>query len=129
MQDDNEFFCIIENEQKAFDIVKLYYIKTHGSSENDQLKILHNLDNEIQFHEISTHCYLNGTPEHERLQEHINWINAYGASFRSYLNTLKILFLTLDAAHTNFEDLTFEEFCKIKDRINDHKAFLSVIHG
>ena len=130
MQDESEFFCIIENEQKAFDIVKLYHQRTHTiNREYEQVKILHELDNEIQAQEINIHLYLNRVPDYDCTKEQIRWITCYGASFRSYLNTLKILFLTLDAANTDFDTLTFEEFCKIKDRINEHKAFLSIIHG
>jgi len=126
----NDIFCFIEDEQKAFEIVKLYYEKTINiKNEKDQLKELHNIDNQIQAKEINNHIYLNRIPEAECCDEKIHWINCYAHSFRSYLNTLKIIFITLYTSDTNFENLSFEDFCLLKNKINKNKAFLSIIHG
>ena len=125
----DEIFCFIEDEEKAFEIVKLYYEKTKNVDDEDKLNILHNLDNQIQVKEINTHIYLNKIPEAKCLDEKIHWIDCYASPFRSYLNTLKIIFLTLYTSGINFENLSFKEFCLLKDKINKNRAFLSIIHN
>lgn len=125
----DEIFCIIEDEEKAFEIVKLYYEKTKNVNDEEKLNILHNLDNQIQVKEINTHIYLNKIPEAKCLDEKIHWIDCYASPFRSYLNTLKIIFLTLYINGVDFENLTFKEFCLLKNKINKNRAFLSVIHN
>lgn len=125
----DEIFCFIEDEEKAFEIVKLYYEKTKNVDDEDKLNILHNLDNQIQVKEINTHIYLNKIPEAKCLDEKMRWIDCYASPFRSYLNTLKIIFLTLYTSGVNFENLSFKEFCLLKDKINKNRAFLSIIHN
>ena len=124
-----DFFCIIENEQKAFEIVKAYNKRTlECKTEDCKLKALHNLDNEIQSKEIETHILINKIPEEGVIFNQLQWVEKYGESFRSYLNTLKIIFVSLKAKNTDFNSLDFEDFCLFKDRINNNKAFLKFIH-
>lgn len=122
---------MVENEQKAFDIVKLYATRTKNIvSDDEQNLILHNLDNEIQAKEIEAHLQLNSIPQERRTVEQIDWVSRYGHSFRMYLNTLKIIFLAIQSSC--FKDptsMSFEDFCAIKDRINSRKAFLDIIHS
>jgi len=126
----DDIFCFIEDEHKAFEIIKLYYEKTINiNNEDEKLAILHNLDNQIQIKEINTHIYLNHISESKCLDEKMHWINCYASSFRSYLNTLKIIFLIFYVNNINLENLSFNEFCILKDKINKNRAFLNIIHA
>lgn len=126
---DQTFFCTIENDSKSLDIVKLYQRRTmQALSENEQLSILLLTDNEIQKQEIEVHLYLNGVHPDFSENEKLNWILKYGKSFRTYLNTLKILFLLFRVQNLDVEQMSFEEFCRRKEDLNRHKGFLDIIH-
>lgn len=122
--------CFVENEQKAYDIVKLYHTQTKDISEEEQIvRALTVLDNEIQKKEIKTHCFLNDISRDDRQNESLLWIQNYGESFRVYLNTLKIIFLALKANSIDINEISFEYFCHFKDRMNKYRAFLNIIHN
>lgn len=121
----DQYFCFIEDEEKAFSIVKKYYKHIQYIKQGDEARILNKIDSEIQIEEISKHVYLNGC-EDENDDERLNWIHKNGHSFRVYLNTLKLACLVLKAADKNPEHLSFEDFKKIKNQINMHHYLLNI---
>lgn len=124
----NDYFCNIDDEPKAFEIVKLYHYKTEGIKQEKEKEILNRIDNELQIKEMQAHLIRNNVVEERQTSEKIDWALQHGHSFRIYLNTLKVLCLVLEAHCVDFDDLTFEEFCEIKNRVNQHQAFLNIIH-
>jgi hypothetical protein len=128
---DNDFFCFVENEPKAFDIVKQYNLRAKAClTEMDKLRVFHQLDNEIQAKEIEAHLYINHIPEIDGPLEQVRWTSSYGHAFRIYLNTLKIIYISLIATGCcDIDTMTFEEFCKFKEAINKNKALLDIIHS
>ena len=66
------------------------------------------IDNEIQYNEIKHHLRTNGFSEDNEI-EMLNWIDRHGDSFRIYLNSLKIIYISWKITGNKTEDLTIEE--------------------
>lgn len=84
------------------------------------------LDNIIQKNEIENHLKNNGFND-ENNNEKINWIKNNGKLFREYLNTIKVAALIWYVAKPK-EELTWEKFCTLEDRLNNNKCCLDMIH-
>lgn len=120
------YFCFLEDEQKAFEIVKLYHKKTKDVKPHDEEAVLNLLDNELQANEINNHLALNHVDKKHVTQEKIHWALEYGHSFRIYLNTLKIICLILEANNVDIGNMTFEHFQRVKNQVNTHHNFLNI---
>jgi hypothetical protein len=122
-------FCTIENEPKAFDIVKIYYNSTISLDEIEKYKAIQKIDNDLQKIEIEIHLQVNRVSDNDKSQSTLDWIKNYGKSFRIFLNTLKIALILLEYNQLDPNELSFEDFCKLKEKINSQRAFLDFIHG
>lgn len=115
-------FCVLEKDEKTYNYLKNFIIHMHENREDPLVQ----LDNLIQKGEIQRHLVINGYAENDKL-ESLNWVKSYACDFRSYLNTMKIAALYWSLSHRN-EELTWEAFCELADRINDKKPYLDAIH-
>jgi hypothetical protein len=108
-------FCELEKDQKTFMYFKKY-IELVKQDDNDPSV----LDNQFQISEIYEHLRLNGYSYNDSQEIH-NWIKKNGKPFRNYLNTIKIVYLVWHCMEKDWEDITWEEFCKLEDKINEVK--------
>lgn len=109
-------FCLLENDQKTFEYFQKY-VQLLDRHEETCLQI----DNEIQAVEISAHLRINGYSEND-ISEKIKWIQKNGKPFRDYLNTLKLAYVVWKCCGKEWKDITFEDFQRIRDRINTLKT-------
>jgi len=115
-------FCILEKDHKTYSYLQKFieYIK------ENKMDYIHQLDNYIQKDEISEHLKINGFSENDRA-EIMNWIYKYSSEFRQYLNTIKIAAL-LWVINFGEKELTWENFCKLEDELNQKKVCLDTLH-
>jgi hypothetical protein len=109
-------FCKLEKDEKTFTYLKKYI---HDISIKDSVKI----DNDIQMKEIQIHCKLNGISVHD-CNEITKWVTENGKQFRNYLNSIKIVYLVWHCLGHDWEDITWDEFCFLEDRINSVKNII-----
>lgn len=110
-------FCELEKDKKTFEYIKKY-IQAFTNNEDSVI-----IDNEIQINEIHEHLLRNGLAFNNR-EEIIKWIKKNGKPFRNYLNSIKIIYLVWHCLGNDWNDITWDEFCKIEDNINSVKEKL-----
>ena len=117
-------FCELNKDLETFNFFKEYFHKTKDIKDQ---KELFNIDNKLQYEEIKKHLFLNQRSLQD-LYESCNWVKDYSASYRVYLNSLKILKLIFDCIcatqNKTINDITFEDFQKIEEIFNNEKDFL-----
>jgi hypothetical protein len=74
----------------------------------------------IQMREILMHLRVNGKGPKDQL-EMLRWISSYGPTFRAYLNSIKLVFLTWHCMGKDFGDITWDDYCSILARLNEVK--------
>lgn len=125
----NEYsFCYLDDDHKTIELLKMYHNKLNNCCEDDQITIINSLDNEIQSREIHDHLWCNCIQEHSRLEAQIDWIKNHAKPFRSYLNSIKVLYLSLKVKQINIHEMTHDDFMKVKNEINKNKGILELIH-
>jgi hypothetical protein len=99
----HDHFCKLILEEKTFQIL-LKYISTCKSG-TDFLPV----DNEIQRKELETHIYLNWMDKNAG----VHWVKDYAKEFRTYLNSIKLLWAAhvLEFGHDNA--FTYDEYCRL----------------
>ncbi len=107
-------FSELEKDEKTFEYIKEYL--NHWNSKKDFSK----LDMEIQTREIVVHLYLNGKSGNDN-EEIMRWIHLYGAQFRAYLNSLKLVFLVWHCMGRDLEKMHWDDFCLLRDKMNEIK--------
>lgn len=112
-------FCILEKDEKTFDYFKKY-VSFLEKSDSTCLS----LDNEIQSEEIQDHLRRegfggNGDPGKKEVIS--RWIKENARPFRDYLNSIKLAYVVWKCMGKNWEDITWEEFSRLEDRINQLK--------
>jgi hypothetical protein len=110
-------FCELETDRKTFDYLRRYL---HEWREHHDLT---RVDNEITAQEIEQHILLHNYYD-KKSQEVMQWIKLNGQPFRAYLNTIKIALIAYHIAGLDTNDITWEEFCKIRERLNEVKGDL-----
>ena len=115
-------FCFLEKDEKTYRYLQMViaYIR------EKRIESLVKLDNILQTHEIKNHLYLNRLPENDR-EEMMNWIQRHGRGFRDYLNTIKVAAMMWSWAEET-KELSWEDFCRLVDRLDSKKACLDAIH-
>ena len=108
-------FCILEKDKKTFQYFKLYF---NNLEKNKQC---YSIDNEITFQEIRNHLITNNITNDNHINEIEKWINENGEPFRIYLNTIKLVYLACKIMNKNWDDINWNEFCRIEDIINKLK--------
>jgi hypothetical protein len=109
-------FSELEKDEKTFSYVKEYASQWRADHHLSFAKI----DMNIQMREIAMHLFLNGKGPKNDI-EVLTWIQNYGPTFRAYLNSIKLIFLTWHCMGHDFEDITWEDFCLLRDRISEVK--------
>ena len=113
-------FCELEIDQKTFDYVSKYVQMWQQNCDADFCC----MDQQIQADEIHWHL------DQQKLQEcdHtgknlevLHWVQENGESFRSYLNTIKLVFTVHHCNGGAWTDFTWEEFQHIQQRLNQIK--------
>jgi hypothetical protein len=109
-------FCYLENDPKNYDYFMRYAkgVKTRMS--------FFNIDNQIQIEEIQKHLEDNGYQKNDQ-QATIKWVQDHAKAFRKYLNTIKIIYLTLACSDKNMHNITLEEFFEQEKKLNNRKAY------
>lgn len=104
--------CKIEHDEKTFNYFKEYlqFLENYNST-----SLI--LDNRIQYKEILIHLERNGFNKNSD-DEVFNWIKNNGKKFRLYLDTLKIIYIIWKCLDKNLEDLNWNDFSKLTDKIN-----------
>lgn len=108
-------FCILEKDKKTFEYFKYYF--DHLEKNNG----CYALDNKITFHEIRDHLTLNNIANSNYIDEIEKWIDNNAEAFRVYLNTIKLVYFAWKVLDKDWEDITWEEFCRIEDIVNELK--------
>lgn len=116
-------FCFLEKDEKTYRYLRMVIEHIRENRVDGLVK----LDNVLQTHEIRNHLYLNRLPENDR-EEMINWIHRHGKGFRDYLNTIKVAAMMWIWAEET-KDLSWEDFCRLVDRLDSTKACLDAIHA
>ena len=110
-------FCILEKDKKTFEYFKKYV--TFLEEEKNTCLIL---DNEIQSEEIQEHLRRTGSGIDGRKKEVISqWIKENARPFRDYLNSIKLAYVVWKCMGKNWEDITWDEFVVIEERLNSLK--------
>lgn len=113
-------FSILEKDEKTFSYFKKYVEYLEGSGNTCLI-----LDNRIQSEEIQNHIAnsgLNGDiSENDRKQEISCWIKENARPFRDYLNSIKLAYVVWKGMGKQWKDLTWEEFVRIEELLNDLK--------
>ena len=113
-------FSILEKDEKTFSYFKQYvqYLEETGNT-------CLILDNKIQSAEIQEHLKsigLNGeSPEGEKKREISRWIKDNARPFRDYLNSIKIAYVVWKGLGKEWKDMTWEEFVRIEELLNNLK--------
>jgi len=110
-------FCRLEKDEKSYRLV-LLYMEHFLQNREHCLK----LDNTIQWEEIQNHLNRNGLNK-DNYEEIQRWITQYSASFRSYLNTLKLAAVSLISAGYQPCNMSWECYCSAGDRLNGLKEY------
>jgi len=110
-------FCELEKDKKTFE-----YFKTYIQAFLDQEDSVE-IDNEIQIKEIHEHLLRHGL-SYNNNDEIKNWIKKNSKPFRNYLNSIKIIYLVYHCQGNNWNNITWDEFCIIEDKINSIKEKL-----
>ena len=110
-------FSELEKDSKTFEYLKEYLNHWNSDSKKDFSK----LDMDIQTREIVTHLYLNGKSGSDNA-EIINWIQKYGAQFRAYLNSIKLVFLVWHCMGRDLNQISWEDYCQLRDKMNEIKS-------
>jgi len=109
-------FCKLEKDQKTFKMIQSYIRELNHSPKSCQ-----QIDNLIQAEEIRHHLNINHLPSKDQ-EEILHWIQRHSQEFREYLNSLKLVYLVCHCMEKDWNEITWEEFCRIEDRINAQKA-------
>jgi hypothetical protein len=117
-------FCQLDGDEKTFNLVKRYieFLNIEKKTSPQEL------DKLIQIEEIRTHLYLNGRPQSDstEIQE---WIKKYGKPFRTYLNTIKLVYLLwVCGQNKSWSDITFDDYKRICAQINGASCVLDSLH-
>ena len=115
-------FCVLEKDDKTYRYLQMVIAHIRGNKVDSLMK----LDNILQTSEIRTHLYLNRFPQNDR-EEMINWISRHGSGFRDYLNTMKVAAMMWCWAEDR-KELSWEDYCRLVDRLNSTKTCLDAIH-
>lgn len=110
-------FCHLEKDEKSYHLV-LLYMEHFLQNQEHCLK----LDNRIQWDEIQNHLRINGR-DSDDYHEIQRWIEEHSASYRCYLNTLKLAAFSLIAAGIDPGTMTWESYCSAGDRLNGLKEY------
>lgn len=110
-------FCELETDEKTFEYIK------HYIHQWQQHRSFDDMDRTITVQEIEYH--IANHPSHlengHRQAEVLNWIQTNGQTFRAYLNTIKLAFVVYHCSGNDWRDITWEEFCAIRHRLNEVK--------
>ncbi len=111
-------FCELEPDQKTFEYIQ-YYLHYYQDNQDCDFLLL---DKEIQMNELQWHLDSRHLSNYEaKTKEALDWIRENAKPFRSYLNTIKMVFVVWHCMGNEWKDITWEEFCKIRNRMNDIK--------
>lgn len=110
-------FCELEIDQKTFDYVSKYVKLWQQDHEIDFCC----LDQQIQADEIHLHLEQACDDSCNQQAEVIDWIVANSKNFRTYLNTIKLVFTIHHCSGGAWLDFTWEEFQNIQQRMNEIK--------
>lgn len=114
MVGDDSMFCQLETDQKTFEYVK-DYLHAWQDDHNIDFAIT---DMSLQANEIKDHL------AHSSIKgqaEVFDWIKKNSAGFRAYLNSVKLAFVAYHCTGNDWRDITWDEFCVIRDRLNEIK--------
>lgn len=115
-------FCVLENDRKTFE-----YANRYAECFANQRSCME-LDNAIQADELAAHMWINHIPQEDQAAK-VQWIVEHGREFRQYLNTIKLIYVVWTASGRSWDEMSFEEFQQIEQRINGIKeTCLDSIH-
>lgn len=108
-------FSVMEKNRKTFELVRRYivYLKENNCT-------CTSLDNHIEMVEIKNWLKKVSAEDHDN-EAIANWIRDNGKSFRDYLNTVKLIYLIWFCTGSHKETISWEDFCKIGDNLNNIK--------
>lgn len=109
-------FCYLEKDRKTFEYFKEYLQYLDTSNKNCLY-----LDNKLQIIEMENHLNRNGYNSND-LEATIEWVKNNAEGFRSYLNTIKLVYIVWKCMGNNWENFNWESFVKIEDNINNLKS-------
>ncbi len=114
-----ETFSLLEKDDKTYNYVKQYY-KVIKEGHSPMI-----VDAYIQKNEIERHLCLKCVDPDDQ-KSICEWIQCYSSSFRSYLNSLKMLALSIFFMNKYqslipAETLSFELFCRAVNIWNERK--------
>jgi hypothetical protein len=108
-------FCTLQPDIKTFEYFKKYveFLEKEGKS-------CHILDNQIQAFEMKDHLVRNGytTTDYNEIE---NWIQKNARPFRDYLNTIKLVYIVWKCMGKHWQEIEFEDFSRIQERLNGLK--------
>jgi hypothetical protein len=115
-------FCLLDNDEKNYNYVKEYFKIIRDSL--SPVKI----DAAIQKNEIERCLKLEGI-DPDDCRKVCDWIGKYSSSIRSYLNSLKMLALSIYLIEEGLSlppagALSFEIFCRAVNSWNERKEAL-----
>jgi hypothetical protein len=104
-------FCLLDDSPKNYEFIRNFISSTSLN--------FFKLDNQIQVNEIKYHlglCHIDN--KEEANEETLNWIEKNAEGFRLYLDTLHIVFLIWNFIGKDSQDLTYEMYLEIKEKLN-----------
>lgn len=110
-------FCKLEVDKKTFEYLKRYLHEWRDHHDLTQI------DREITAQEIEQHIVAHNCQDC-KTEEALQWIRENGQSFRAYLNTIKIALITYHIAGLDTQELTWDDFCNLRTRLNEVKEDL-----
>lgn len=112
----SEHFCKLDLDEKGFKIL-VKYLNT--CKQNTDFFIT---DNETQAKEIEIHVFRNWMDKNAG----VHWVEEYGAAFRKYLNTIKLLWAAHVLEYGNDTNFTHEEYTRL---VNNWQKVKEVLEG
>jgi hypothetical protein len=112
-------FSLLEKDQKTFEYFKQYVQFLEKDGNTCQI-----LDNRIQANEIEDHLKRNGKESslsQVKKEEISHWIKENARPFRDYLNSIKLAYVVWKCMGRDWRDITWDEFVKIEERLNQLK--------
>ncbi|MBI9100056.1 MAG: hypothetical protein JEY91_16360 [Spirochaetaceae bacterium] len=108
-------FSVMEKNRKTYQLVQKYI--DHLSENNCSCT---NLDNHIEMDEIKKWLKEISADDHDNAAI-AEWIKNNGKSFRTYLNTVKLIYMIWFCTTDRRETISWEDFCSIGDNLNNIK--------
>jgi hypothetical protein len=118
--------CQLNTDEKTYNYF-LYYAKliedeiiSHSVFNVD--RGLFNIDMRVQKEKIEEHLYLNGFDK-SHVECSLDWVNNYAKSFRTWLNTLKLVYIVCKCVSAvqkkSICEITYDDFQVVECTMND----------